>query len=61
MLSLVNDGGNRFTPTFVLPGLESLYGKKLNVKFEKRDDYLPSPNYLYYRSVAGVDKGIFNN
>lgn len=55
---VISVAGKILTPLVVLPGLEAKYRKQKNGKYETPADFLPWPNYLFMRPVAGVDTNI---
>lgn len=59
MMAVVSAGGQSYTPLFVLPGIKARYRRRCGGRVETPADYLPSPNYLMMRDVAGVDTDIF--
>lgn len=46
-------------PLIVLPGVESKYRRRVSGKYEIPPDFLPKPNYLFMRPIAGVYSNIF--
>lgn len=59
LMPVVSAAGQVFTPLFVLPGKEARWRKRCNGKYETPSDFLPKPNLLFMRPIAGVDTNIF--
>lgn len=59
LMPVVSASGQAYTPVIVLPGKEARYRKRSSGIFETPADYLPQPNYLFMRQIAGVDSDIF--
>lgn len=59
LMPVVSGSGHIYTPLFVLPGVKAKWRKVQSGGFETPADFLPSPNYMFMREVAGVDSEIF--
>ena len=60
LMPVVSAAGQVYTPVVVLPGKEARYRKRPDGSFETPSRYLPTPNYLFMRPIAGVDSTIFH-
>eukprot|EP00171_Calliarthron_tuberculosum_P004068 IDg4068t1 len=58
-MAVVSAAGRSWTPAFVLPGVLARYRRRQDGRWETAADFLPKPNYLYQREVAGMDSDIF--
>lgn len=58
-MAVVSAAGKAWTPAFVLPGVLARYRRRQDGRWETPSDFLPKPNYLYQREVAGMDSDIF--
>lgn len=61
VMPVISAAGQVFTPLFVLPGAEARWRKRGNGTYETPSDFLPKPNYVFMRPIAGVDTNIFYN
>lgn len=59
LMAVVNAAGQSYTPLVVLPGVQARYRRRTDGRYETPADFLPVPNYLFMREVAGVDTDIF--
>ncbi len=58
-MPVVSGYGQLCTVVFVFPGVEAKFRKLVKKQFQTPADFLPQPNYLYNRKIAGVDGDIF--
>lgn len=58
LMSVISAAGQIFTSLVVLPWSEEKNRKRANDKYETHSDYLPKPNYLFMKPIAGVDTNI---
>lgn len=58
-MAVVNAAGQIFTPAFVLPGVMARFRRREGGRWETPADFLPQPNILFMREVAGIDSDLF--
>eukprot|EP00171_Calliarthron_tuberculosum_P022252 IDg22252t1 len=58
-MCVVNAAGRAFTPVFVLPGVLARFRRRGNGGWETPADFLPKPNHLHIREVAGMYSDLF--
>lgn len=59
VMPVISAAGQVMTPLVVFPGREEKWRKRSDGKFETPADFLPQPNNLTMRPIAGVDTEIF--
>lgn len=61
LISVVSNYGQVMTPLIVLPGVRTKWRKRANRKIETLPEFLPQPNMIFHRPIAGVDSKIFED
>ena len=59
MMVVLNAAGQAYKQLLILPGVLARFRRRMGGRVETLAGFLPSPNYLMMRDVAGVDREIF--
>lgn len=56
LMAVVNAADQAYIPAVILPGEEPKYQGRPNGRIVTPADFLPRPNYLFMRPIAGMDR-----